>query len=255
VGLKLNIMKKIIIALFIAGSLFTACTTVDTDNVSRVTYFPIFTILGANPYFTPVGTPYTDPGAIARAGTTIIPHTTAAKGKYRGAVTLDTNKSDEYAVTYSATNSDGFVGTGSRKVIVWKNGDLVNSIEGLYTCTISRNGATPGATYINIKYIYIWKNASGTYQISDAFGGWYEYGRALGVGYITPGGVINAVDIASNSFTFPATLTNTGFGGTAKITDLTVNPTTKKLVLTCVWNTAPPVTTYTFVANLTQVQL
>ena len=253
-GLTLNIMKKIIIALFITSLFFTACTTDDTANVSKVTYFPIFTILGPNPYFVALGTTYTDPGAIARAGSTIIPHTTSAAGKYRGTATLDTSKSDEYAVTYSATNSDGFVGTGSRKVIVWKNGDLVTSIEGLYTCTISRNGSTPGASYRDIKYIYIWKNTNGTYQISDAFGGWYEYGRALGVGYITPGGIINAVNIPANSFTFPATLTNSGFGGTAKITDLQVNPTTKKLLLTCVWNTAPPVTTYTFVANLTQVQ-
>ena len=251
-GLTLNIMKKIIIALLITGSFFTACTTDDTANVSKVTYFPIFTVLGANPYFVAAGTPYTDPGAIAKAGETVIPHTTAASGKYRGTATLDTSKSDEYNVVYSATNSDGFVGTGSRKVIVWKNGDLVNSIEGLYTCTIARNGSTPGASYINIKYIYIWKNANGTYQISDAFGGWYEYGRALGVGYITPGGIINAVDIPSNTFTFPATLTNTGFGGTAKITDLTVNAATKTLVLTCSW-LAP--TAYTFVATLKQVQL
>lgn len=246
-------MKKIIIALLIAGSFFTACTTDDTANVSKVTYFPIFTILGANPYFVALGTPYTDPGAIAKAGSTVIPHTTVATGKYRGTATLDTSKSDEYNVVYSATNSDGFVGTGSRKVIVWKNGDLVNSIEGLYTCTISRNGATPGASYINIKYIYIWKNANGTYQISDAFGGWYEYGRALGVGYITPGGTIQAVDIATNSFTFPGNpLTNTGFGGTAKLTDLTVNAATKTLVLTCTW-LAP--TAYTFVSTLKQVQL
>jgi hypothetical protein len=253
VGLKLNIMKKIIIALLIASSFFTACTTDDTANVSKVTFFPVFTILGANPYFVAAGTPYTDPGAIAKAGTTVIPHTTTASGKYRGTTTLDTSKSDEYAVTYSATNSDGFVGSGSRKVIVYKNGDLVNSIEGLYTCTIARNGSTPGASYINIKYIYIWKNANGTYQISDAFGGWYEYGRAIAHSE-TPGGIINAVNIPTNTFTFPATLTNSYFGGTAKITDLTVNPITKKLVLTCVWNTAAPVTTYTFVATLTQVQ-
>jgi hypothetical protein len=252
VGLKLNIMKKIIIALFISSTLFTACTSTDTANVSTITYFPIFTILGPNPYFVALGTPYTDPGAIAKAGETVIPHTTSAAGKYRGTATLDTNKSDEYNVTYSATNSDGFVGTGTRKVIVWKNGDLVTSIEGLYTCTVARNGSTPGASYINIKYLYIWKNSNGSYQISDAFGGWYEYGRALGVGYITPGGIINAVDIPSNSFTFPATLTNTGFGGTAKITDLTVNASTKTLVLTCSW-LAP--TAYTFVSTLKQVQL
>jgi hypothetical protein len=245
-------MKKIIISLFISSLFFTACTTDDTANVSTVTYFPVFTILGPNPYFTAVGTPYTDPGAIAKAGETVIPHTTTAAGKYRKTSTLDTSKSDEYQVTYSATNSDGFVGTGSRKVIVWKNGDLINSIEGLYTCTISRNGVTPSASYRDIKYIYIWKNTDGSYEISDACGGWYEYGRALGVGYITPGGKILAVNIPSNSFTFPSTMTNSGFGGVAKITDLTVNPTTKTAVLTSSWVVSG--TSYTFVANLKQVQ-
>jgi len=232
--------------------LFTACTSNDTENVSTVTYFPIFTILGPNPYFVPVGTPYTDPGAIAKAGQTVIPHTSSGAGKYRGATTVDTSKSDEYSVTYSATNSDGFEGTGSRKVIVWKNGDLVTSIEGLYTCTISRNGAIPSAAYRNIKYMYIWKNTDGTYQISDACGGWYEYGRGLGVGYITPGGKINAVDIPTNSFTFPGTLTNSGFGGVQKITDLTVNAATKTVVLTSSWLVSG--TSYIFVATMTQVQ-
>lgn len=245
-------MKKILIALIITGTFFTACTTVDTANVSTITYFPIFTIVGANPYFVPAGTPYTDPGASAKAGATIIPHTTAATGKYRGATTLDTNKVDEYSVVYSAKNSDGFVGTGSRKVIVWKNGNLVNSIEGLYTCTISRNGATPSSAYRDIKYIYIWKNTDGSYEISDAFGGWYEYGRSIGVGYITPGGKILAVNIPSNSFTFPGSLTNTGFGGVAKITDLTVNAATKTLVLTSSWLVSG--TAYTFVATMKQVQ-
>ncbi len=245
-------MKKIIIALLIASSFLTACTTDDTANVSKVTYFPIFTILGSNPYFVAAGTPYTDPGAVAKAGSTIIPHTTSALGKYRGTATLDTSKSDEYSVTYSATNSDGFVGTGTRKVIVWKNGDLVTSIEGLYTCTISRNGVTPSAAYKDIKYIYIWKNTDGSYQVSDAFGGWYEYGRALGVGYITPSGKINAVNIPTNSFTFPGTLTNSGFGGTAKITDLTVNAATKTVVLTSSWLVSG--TAYTFIATMKQVQ-
>ncbi|NDP27980.1 MAG: DUF5011 domain-containing protein [Flavobacterium sp.] len=245
-------MKKLIIALFITGSLFTACTTVDTENVSKITYFPIITVLGVNPYFVKTGATYVDPGAIAKAGSTVIPTTYSGIGKYRKTQTLDTNKSDEYTVTYSAKNSDGFVGSATRKVIVYSNGNLVNSIEGLYTCTISRNGATPGPTYINIKYIYIWKNTDGTYGISDAFGGWYEYGRAIGNSE-TPGGIIKVVDIATNSFTFPGTLTNTYFGGTAKINSLTVDAATKKLVLTCTWVTAAPSSTYVFVANLTQV--
>jgi hypothetical protein len=247
-------MKKIIIALFITSMFFTACNTpVDSANVSSVTYFPIFTILGPNPYFVALGTPYTEPGAVAKAGATVIPYTTAAIGKYRGSSTLDTSKVDEYSVSYSAKNSDGFIGSGSRKVIVYKNGDLITSIEGIYTCTVSRNGVTPGNSYIDVKYLYIWKNTDGTYQISDAFGGWYEYGRGLGAGYVTAGGTISAVNIATNTFTYPGNpLTNAGFAGVAKITDLTVNAATKTLALTCSWVISG--TTYLFVSTLKQVQ-
>lgn len=246
-------MKKIIIAsLVLTSALLTSCDEKDTANVSKITNYPIITVSGDDPYFVPQGTTYVDPGAVAMEGSNEIDVTTTAAGKYRGGTTLDTNITDEYLVTYTATNADGFDGTANRKVIVYKTGDLVTSIEGVYTCTISRNGVTPSAAYQNIKYIYIWKNTDGTYQISDAFGGWYEYGRALGVGYITPGGTIEAVDIATNSFTFPGNpLTNTGFGGTAKLTDLTVNAATKTLVLTCTW-LAP--TAYTFVSTLKQVQ-
>jgi hypothetical protein len=247
-------MKKIIITLLIASS-FVACDDQPTTgNVSKITNYPIITVAGDDPYFVPLGTSYVDPGAVALEGSNEIDVTTTAVGKYRHASTLDTNIADEYLVTYTATNADGFDGTASRKVIVYKTGDLVNSIEGVYTCTISRNGVTPSAAYQNIKYIYIWKNADGTYEISDAFGGWYEYGRGLGVSYATPGGKI-AGNIATNTFTFPGNpLSNPGFGGVANITDVQVNPVTKKIVLTCTW-LAPPASNYIFVATLTQVQL
>lgn len=254
-GSKLKNMKKIIIAsLILTGALLTSCEENDTANVSKITNYPIITVSGDDPYFVPQGATYVDPGAVAMEGSNEIDVVTTAAGKYRGGTTLDTNVTDEYLVTYTATNADGFDGTASRKVIVYKTGDLVTSIEGVYTCTISRNGVTPSAAYQNIKYIYIWKNADGTYQISDAFGGWYEYGRALGIGYITPGGKI-AGDIPTNTFTYPGgPLTNVGFGGTANITDVQVDPINKKIVLTCAW-LAPPATSYTFVATLTQVQL
>lgn len=229
------------------------CTPVETANVSKVTIFPKVTVNGANPVFVPQGGTFTDPGATALAGTVVLPYTTSTTGVYRGTTTLDTSKTDEYAVTYTALNSDGFKASATRKVIVYKTGDLVNSIEGVYTCTISRNGVIPSAAYQNIKYIYIWKNTDGTYEVSDAFGGWYQYGRALGLDYITPGGTINAVNIATNTFTFPGNpLSNDGFGGTANITGLTVNPITKVLVLNCHWD-AP--TSYDFVATMTQVPL
>lgn len=246
-------MRKIFLTLAIVSGLLTACDSVETDNVSKVTQYPTITVQGDAVVFVPQGGTFTDPGVVAMEGENVIPTVATAQGNYRHEETLNLNVPDEYIVTYTATNKDGFKATGQRRVIVYKTGDLVNSIEGVYTCTISRNGAIPSNNYRNIKYIYIWKNTDGTYEVSDAFGGWYQYGRALGIGYITPGGTINAVDIATNNFTFPGNpLTNTGFGGVANITGLTVDASTKTVVMNCGW-TAP--TVYAFVATMTQVQL
>ena len=246
-------MKKIIALIIVASTFFVACDDVDTANVSSITNYPLITVIGSDPVFVPLGNPYADPGAIATENGAPIPFTSVGTGNYRGGTSIDTNIADEYSQTYTATNKDGFKASAVRKVIVYKTGDLVNSIEGVYTCTISRNGVTPSASYKNIKYIYIWKNANGTYEISDAFGGWYQYGRAIGIDYITSGGTINAVSIPANTFTFPGNpLTNSGFGGTANMASMTVNATTKTIVLTTTW-VAP--TAYTFVATLTQVQL
>jgi len=246
-------MKKIFLTLIFASLVFSSCDSTDSDNVSKVTNYPLIEVLGDDPVFVAKGTTYTDPGAIATEGGSVIPHTSSFNGIYRGGTTLDTNITDEYTVTYKAINVDGFAGIANRKVIVYKTGDLVTSIEGVYTCTIKRNGVTPSNAYRNIKYIYIWKNTDGTYGVSDAFGGWYQYGRALGLDYITPGGTINAVDIPTNNFTFPGNpLSNTGFGGVANLTGLTVNPATKTIIMTCSW-LAP--TAYAFEATLTQVQL
>lgn len=243
-------MKKIIALLVIASTFFVACDDIDTANVSSITNYPLITVIGSNPIFVPLGGTYADPGASATENGAPIAFTSAGSGNYRKATTVDTNIADEYSQTYTATNKDGFKASAVRKVIVYKTGDLVNSIEGVYTSTVSRNGVTPSNAYRNIKYIYIWKNADGSYEISDSFGGWYQYGRGLGLSYITPGGKIIANNIATNDFSFPGTQTNLGFGGNSEITSLTVNAATKTLVLTNSWDLG-----YIFVATLTQVQL
>ena len=250
-------MKKLFITLtIITSSIFTACSdNSDTENVSKLTTYPIITLAGADPALVRVGTAYTDPGAVGTVGGTPVPLTTRFVGRYRKNVstTLDTNVSDVYNLEYTATNSDGFKRTAKRQVIVARTGDLVNSIEGLYTSTVARNGITPSPAYINIKYILIWKNANGDYEVSDAFGGWYLFGRAIADSE-TPGGTIRAVNIPANSFTFPGNpLTNRYFGGTANITGLTVNPVTKTLVLTCSWVSGT--SNFNFQSTLTQVPL
>jgi hypothetical protein len=247
-------MKKLIVILLVSSGLFSACDNApSTANVSKVTNYPIITVLGDDPLYIPKGSTFTDPGAIALAGTEEIPYETTAVGNYRGGTSVDTNVTDEYIVTYAATNADGFKGKATRKVIVYNTGDLVTSLEGVYKCNVSRNGSSP-STAQNIKYVYIWKNTDGTYELSDTFGGWYQYHRGFGIGYITPGGVINAVNIPANSFTFPGNpQSNSGFGGTANITGVTVNPATHKVIVTSTWSISPSF--YTFIATLTQEQL
>lgn len=238
----------------ITSALFVSCEKDDSEGLSKTTVFPIITLAGDDPAFVQVGTPYSDPGAVATVGGEEIDLETRFVGRYRGGITaeLDTNISDIYNLEYTAVNSDGFSATATRQVIVAKTGDLVNSIEGLYTSTVFRNGAqgAPASNYTNIKYILIWKNNDGTYGISDTFGGWYLFGRAI-ANSETPGGVIVADNIATNSFSFPGTQSNAYFGGASEITNLTVNPADKTLVMTTTWDAAPG---YTFVSTLTQVQ-
>lgn len=218
---------------------------------SSVTYYPDMTLIGSSTVFVPLGSTYNDPGISATENGVAIEYTSTAIGANRKSNTLDTNIQDEYIQTYTATNKDGFSNTISRTVIVYKTGDLVNSIEGVYTSTVARNGSTPSDAYRNMDYIYIWKNTDGTYEISDAFGGWYPIGRAI-ANSSTPGGKMKAVNISTNTFTFPGNpMTNTYFGGSATLTSVSVDPTNKVVSVTCDWDAGP----YTFVSTLTQVQL
>lgn len=250
-------IKKISIGLM-ALILGTASScSVEDPITSTLTVYPVITLTGDNPYYVNAGETYTDPGATAMIGDTEVPIVTTFVGRYRGntSSTLDTNIADDYTVQYTAVNADGFSATATREVIVTKTGDLVNSIEGLYTSTVFRNGVQPAATaanYTDIEYIFIWKNSDGSYGISDAFGGWYLFGRAIADSE-TPGGKIIANNIPANSFSFPGTLTNKYFGGTAHITAMTVNPANKTIDVTTVW-AADASTTYTFTFKLTQVQ-
>lgn len=237
-------------------SLFS-CST-EEEISSSVTVYPVITVAGEESLLVEKGETFTDLGATATIGENDVPVDVRYVGQYRGNIfngTLDTNVSDVYTAEYTATNEEGFSRTLTREVIVAETGDLVNNIAGLYTSTVFRNGAqgTPASAYTDIEYILIWQNDDGTYGISDAFGGWYLFGRALAESE-TPGTVIVANNIAANDFSFPGTQTNSYFGGSSEMTEMIVDPVARTIDFTTVWE-ADPETTYEFEVHLEQVQL
>lgn len=250
VGIKKNIMKKVLLSLVFLCTLFVSCDSADTTgNVSRVTNYPIFTLLGDDVIYVQKGDEFIDPGVIVTEGGNAIPYTTTVSGDYRGGTTLDTNVVDVYQVVYSAQNQDGFSGSASRTVIVYENSDLVSSISGLYLSKVVRNGVS-SAQYTNMKYVLVWKNSNGTYEMSDGIGGYYNLGRGYGVGYAARPVIITANDISTNNFAPIPTFGVGAFGGTATMSGLNANPSANTLSFSTVWSAG-----YTFNVTLTKVVL
>ena len=240
-------MKKINLTILgLAFLLFSACDKETTADKSRVTNYPLITVVGDNVVFVPQGGTYADPGVSATENGAEIEVATTVSGAYRGGSSLDLSKADCYDVTYTATNADGFDGSSERRVYVVETGDMVNSIEGLYTSTIVRNG---DPKFSDLEYVLVWKNDDGTYEFSCGFGGYYEIGTGYGLGYKSGGCVVTATSIPLNTYSI-TDFSNDGFGGAITDAKLTADPVTKTLKLTCEWSFG-----YSFDVELTQVAL
>lgn len=245
-------MRKIILTLLLfTGTLFVSCDTDSTANVSKITNYPIITVLGDSEILVPQGETFVDPGVVAVEGDNEISTTASVTGLYRGGSSVDTNVIDTYQIIYSAKNADGFPASAVRYVQVYNNGDLINNIEGLYTSTVTRNG-TLTAQYTDMEYVLVWKNSDGTYQMSDGIGGYYDLGRGFGPGYAGGPTIITANDIATNDFSVPNFPVG-DFGGDAEMTSLTVNPDNSTITYSTIWDAGDD-TIYTFEVTLTQVQ-
>ena len=234
-------MKKILILAYIAICLVN-CKDVETADVSGVTIFPTFEMLGEKTIIIPVGSEFVDPGVTAFEGDNEIEVTVTGSGVYKGEATLNTSVADEYTVQYSAENSEGYLGSSSRKVIVSNTGDLVNSLEGVYVADIERGSLRTG-----LEYVYIWKNSEGVYELSDGIGGWYNIGSGYGTKYISSGAIINMPDISSGTFT-SNTFSNDNWGGDCDILSVVVDPVAKTIDIETEWSFG-----YLFKIHLTQV--
>ena len=225
-------MKKIFITLLSVISL-VSCQDNSTEGVSRVTNYPVITLNGDAEVIVAQGSTYTDAGAVSTEGDQeITTTTTISNGTYWGAAGVDTNSPDQYVVNYSATNVDGFDGNAMRNVWVANTGDLVTSIEGLYTADVQRAPTfTPSAQYSNMSYVIIKKVDTNKFEISHAAGGYYDYGRGYGSQYAARGAVITVNNMATNDFTI-SQATIPGFGNTVDITDMVVDAGTQSITFT-----------------------
>lgn len=248
-------MRNLILASLLLGGMFTftACDSEPSaKDISRITYFPSFEYEGGDFNVVPCGTDFTLAPVKATENGVELPVTTDISGGFFGSTTFDVNNADKYVITSSATNADGFDGSVTRTVVVACTGDLRTSIEGLYTATVVRNGAS-GAQYTNMKYVIIKKVGPNQYQLSDAIGGYYAIGRAYGDAYNASGIVITANDIPNNNFSFNGPIGVGAFGGTLNMTDFDVNPENGTITFTSTWDSGT--TVYNFVVVLTQVPL
>lgn len=173
--MKKNILFAMLLAL-VAFTL-TSCGDDESEGKSRITYFPTIDLLGDNPYVSPKGSPYQDPGFVSIMGGEDVSDKVTVTG------IPNTSKSGDYTVTYTTIeNEDGFGASTTRRVIV---ADANDPIEGLYWVTPDSYRVRAGA---NVKYggsypVVVFNNGNGTYSADDMLGGWYYYRAGYGVMY------------------------------------------------------------------------
>lgn len=172
-------MKQIIVRvalLVVSVLLLFGCHKVTTADLSKVTYYVQFEMMGEGIMTVNMGTPYVDPGCKAFEKETDVTHSIVVNGA------VDTSKEGIYSINYSAKNSDGFVASATRIVVVTSAGSLT----GRYNTSITRNN---GGTISNRGpfYIDIEKAEDGSYHISDFLGGWYDFGSGYGPDYAAAG--------------------------------------------------------------------
>lgn len=248
---KMKKYKLILCTFSILGLMLTSCDpsveAPGANDSSQITFLPLITLEGGDVILDCTTTSYSDPGAVASAGGVEIELFTNVSGKYFGGTSV-VDGPDSYLVAYSAFNEDEIPATNFRSVLYPEcNGDLVTSIAGMYTGLVARNGSSP---YPEAGPFIIKDLGDDRYAISDAQGGWYEYGRAIGLAYATPGLILKANDISANDFTAEGTVATNTFGGVNTFTSLKVDPVAKTLELTVNWSFG-----YEFVTVFTQTDI
>lgn len=103
---KINILTVLTFAFICISS----CKK-ETEGISKLTQFAQFTITGDSRIILQKGTPYVEPGVVAKEGDANIQVITSGLP--------DVNTSGVYDISYKATNKDGYKAEANRRVIVY----------------------------------------------------------------------------------------------------------------------------------------
>lgn len=159
-------MKKNFI-LFLSAALLVLATSCEktSQGLTRITYYPVISLQGDNPYIVQLGESYSEPG-----------YTASLNGEdYTSGVKVSSNVNSAvpgiYSVTYSATNPDGCSWSTTRDVYVLNPGGVANIyIAHCWMGTREFNGIPTVVKPIS----------DGVYEIDDMCGGFYYAGRYPG---------------------------------------------------------------------------
>lgn len=219
-------MKKLFVYISFAAAALVSCNDdLESEGISKVTYFPEFVIEGGDFYLIDEGETFTEPGINVLEQGSEIPFTSTFIGRYSGySGSTIGSAPDQYDLTYSAINRDGFAASVSRTIVKIHTGDLVTNIAGAYEAESVR---VNGVSY-DPAMVLIWEIEPGVYEISCSVGGFYADGRGDGDGSLSKGGTITVNNLATNNFTFtPGFIDN--FLSEVGITSMTVDPSTKTI--------------------------
>lgn len=195
-------MKKIYIIIALAAVITIGCNSnLETEGISRITYFPDFIVEGEDINVIDVDEAFTEPEVTVLEQGSEIPFTAVYTGRYTGYEgTTIGSELDEYTLTYEAVNRDGFEASRSITIARINTGNFVNSIEGAYLATSVR---VNDEAYENLMVLVV-EVAPNVFEVTDALGGFYSDGRALGDGYLVEGLEISINDLSAGDFSYEA---------------------------------------------------
>lgn len=181
-------MKKIIYSLFVCLSLTMVSCDESTEDPSFVTYYVDFEMKGSEVETVALGTPYVEPGVIAKEKGEDV----SAKMQVIGTEDIDVNQVGVYYITYAAENVDGYANSTSRMVVVYDPA-ITTDISGTYIAgegtqreVKGEDGTWAAAGYSDYK-VTLTQVAPGVFEVSDFLGGFYDQGKGYGAAYAMAG--------------------------------------------------------------------